>query len=212
MWKSCRLLVLLCAVLCACMSASTAAAKDWAEVGRYTHSYWNAEEVGVDAMYIATIDMGSIECHSDARYTYYSVDGLRRTVDENAGIYGEADLYAYRFRHDKKTGEWRCLQYYVPAFDRTYDKDTDFEPFGALLEAGDITADGGVFLTAPDRTLGYIARHVRGGGFGGVIRQEQLRQGEAAYVLRAVLARHKGEKITSLDEGKITRDGGYPIF
>ncbi|WP_256359069.1 MULTISPECIES: hypothetical protein [Selenomonas] len=43
MWKSCRLLVLLCAVLCACMSASTAAAKDWAEVGRYTHSYWNAE-------------------------------------------------------------------------------------------------------------------------------------------------------------------------
>ena len=179
MWESCRLLVLLCAVLCACMSANTAAAKDWAEVGRYTHSYWNAEEVGVDAMYIATINMDSIECHSDARYTYYSVDGLRRTVDENAGIYGEADLYAYRFRHDKKTGEWRCLQYYVPA---------------------------------PDRTPGYIARHVRGGGVGGVIRQEQLRQGETAYVLRAVLARQKGEKITSLDEGKITRDGGYPIF
>ena len=194
------------------MSARTASAESWAEVGRYTHSYRNAAEVGVDATYIVSIDTDSIEHHADARYTYHSVDGLRRTIDPNAGIDGEVNLYAYRFRHDEQTGQWRCLRYYVPAFDQTYDKDTDFEPLDALLAAGNVTAHGGVYLTAPEQTPRYIAQHVAGGGIDGTITEVQVRQGEAAYVLRAVLARQRGEDIMSLDVGRITRDGGYPIF
>lgn len=205
--------ILLCAALCTCMSASTVFAERWAEVGRYTHSYRNAEEAaGVDATYIVLIDTDSIERHADAGYAYYSIDALRRTIDQNAGIDGATELYAYRFRHDEKTGQWRCLRYYVPAFDRTYDKDGDFETLSPLLEAGDITAHGGVFLTAPDKTPRYIAQHVAGGGVDGVMTEVQVRQGKAAYVLRAVLTLQKGEQITSLDEGQITRDGGVPIF
>ena len=49
MWKRCRLLVFLYAALCIGMGARPAAAESWAEVGRYTHSYRNAEGVGVDA-------------------------------------------------------------------------------------------------------------------------------------------------------------------
>ena len=199
MWKQIGKLfaLLLCSVICIGMSTNVASAQNWVEVGQYTRSFKYKNGINDDT-YKISIDTDGIESHADENYTYYSAATMRLSP-------GVKEVFNYDFRHDNKTGEWRCFG------GRDHENtlgDEVFENYAyGWYRAGDPDGPlGSCFLTSPNSTPGYIARHE-----GTVVDSFQLEQGEAAYVLRAILARQNGQAITCIDEGRLTVDD-VPVF
>lgn len=203
MWKQIGKLfaLLLCSVICIGMSTNVASAQNWVEVGQYTRSFKYRNGINDDT-YKISIDTDSIESHADENYTYYSAATMRLSPSVDHDI---KEVFNYDFRHDNETGEWRCFE---GRFVKNTWGDEVFEDYAyGWYRAGDPDGPlGAWFLTSPNSTPGYIARHE-----GTVVDYSQLEQGEAAYVLRAILARQNGQAITRIDEGRLTVDD-VPVF
>ena len=203
MWKQIGKLfaLLLCSVICIGMSTNVASAQNWVEVGQYTRSFKYKNGINDDT-YKISIDTDGIESHADENYTYYSAATMRLSPGVDHDI---KEVFNCDFRHDNKTGEWRC---FLERFVENTWGDEGFENYAyGWYRAGDPDGPlGSCFLTSPNSTPGYIARHE-----GTVVDSFQLEQGEAAYVLRAILARQNGQAITRIDEGRLTVDD-VPVF
>lgn len=204
MWKQIGKLfaLLLCSVICIGMSINVASAQNWVEVGQYTRSFKYRNGINDDT-YKISIDTDSIESHADENYTYYSAATMRLSPGVDQDI---KEVFNYDFRHDNKTGEWRCHDGRYGNENTWGDKVFEIYAYG-WYRAGDPDGPLGLsFLTSPNSTPGYIARHE-----GTVVNYSQLEQGEAAYVLRAILAHQNGQAITRIDEGRLTVDD-VPVF
>lgn len=212
MWKQIGKLfaLLLCSVICIGMSTNVASAQNWVEVGQY--SIGTKYRNGIyDTTHKILIDTDSIESHADENYTYYFAAATWLEITDDSHYKAVRD---YKFRHDNKTGEWRCIEggdYDIIDAEGEHravgvvfpieDEDFDGGLYG-WYRAGDPDGPQGVyFLTSPNSTPGYIARHE-----GTVVNQFQLEQGNAAYLLRAILAHQNGQAITRIDEGRLTVD------
>lgn len=185
--------IALCAALCVALGASAgvASAQHYVKVGFYMLA---GDEQRPVTGYNVVMDVDGIDIWSEGDITYYHVLGGRVIGRVGEGV--EPHLYQglYDFQYNAKTGEYRCIYLSKPpGEDFAYDyRDRNLVP---IERAND---SGAAFVTSPDMTPKVVARKLGARKY-----STMTYTGEAAYVLRALLAHQKGEKITLIDEGMI---------
>ena len=185
--------IVLCAVLCVALGASagTASAQHYVKVGYYMLA---GDEQRPVTGYNVVMDVDGIDIWSEGDVPYSPVLGGRVSGRVGEGL--EPHLYQglYDFQYNAKTGEYRCIYLSKPpGEDFAYDyRDRNVVP---IEQAND---SGAAFVTTPDMTPKVLARKLGARKY-----STMTYTGEAAYVLRALLAHQKGEKITLMDEGMI---------